>query len=216
MPLGILTGLASEAAIARRLWPKALIGCAASRPVTAQREIHRLIGEGADALLSFGIAGALAPDLAPGAILIPDRVITADGISHACDPSMRASLLKAVTSSVYTAPLFGAADVITSPTAKSALFAKTGTGSVDMESGPLAIAAEAAGHPFAVLRAIADRADDQLPSIVDDCIDDQGRPMSGRVLWRLIRRPDQLPALLTLAKASRQAHKALAALPITN
>ncbi|KGM29986.1 hypothetical protein P409_35775, partial [Inquilinus limosus MP06] len=72
--LGILTGLAREAEIARRVSP--LVACSASDPARAERLARDLAGQGATALLSFGIAGGLAPDLPTGALVIGTAVTT--------------------------------------------------------------------------------------------------------------------------------------------
>ena len=67
--VGIVVGLAAEARIARRLgWKVAIGGGAAAGAEAAAR---RLIDEGSDALVSFGLAGALDPALRPGALIVP-------------------------------------------------------------------------------------------------------------------------------------------------
>src|SRR5690349_24700196 len=72
MKLVAVTGLAAEAAIARRAGLAAVCG-GGDRAVT-EAAIARAIADGAEALLSFGIAGALAPGLRSGTIVIADRV----------------------------------------------------------------------------------------------------------------------------------------------
>jgi nucleoside phosphorylase len=70
--LGVVTGLKSEAKLLQGL----SLACASTggRAREARRKIDRLIAEGATGLVSFGIAGALSPDLKSGDIVIADLV----------------------------------------------------------------------------------------------------------------------------------------------
>ena len=43
------------------------------------------LSAGASALVSWGIAGALVPELSPGTILLPEQVLTAEGEEFATD-----------------------------------------------------------------------------------------------------------------------------------
>ncbi|MCW5731046.1 MAG: phosphorylase [Alphaproteobacteria bacterium] len=206
MPAGIVTGLASEAAIARRLWPDALIGCAASRPEKAMAEAARLADAGAGALLSFGIAGGLEPGLAPGTLVVATEIVTEDG-RHPCHPALR-DWLRALLPEARLAPVFGSDRPAASEADKASLRAR-GAFAVDMESAAVAAIASRRGLPFAVLRAIADPAERALPAAALDAVDDNGRPAIGRVLRALLRRPGDLPALLRLGRDSRLAHRSL-------
>ncbi|MCW5751132.1 MAG: hypothetical protein KIT81_08290 [Alphaproteobacteria bacterium] len=207
MPAGIVTGLASEAAIARRLWPDALIGCAASRPEKAMVEAARLADAGAGALLSFGIAGGLEPDLVPGSLVVATEIVTEDG-RHPCHPALR-DWLQALLPEARLAPVFGSDRPAASPADKASLRARSGAVAVDMESAAVASIAGRRGLPFAVLRAIADPPERTLPPAALDAVDDNGRPAIGRVLRALLRRPWELPALLRLGRDSRLAHRSL-------
>ncbi|MFN7174685.1 MAG: hypothetical protein ACK4MT_08280, partial [Thermaurantiacus tibetensis] len=82
--VGIVCGLASEAAAL------GLPGVAVSgaRPEMAEAHARRLAAEGAEALLSVGLAGALAPGLAPGDLLVPARVVTAEGRGFEADAAL--------------------------------------------------------------------------------------------------------------------------------
>jgi len=60
-----------------------------------------------------------------------------------------------------------------------------------------------------VLRAIADPAVRELPPAALVPLDDDGRPALGRVLASVMRRPQQLPTLLAVAREARQALQAL-------
>jgi hypothetical protein len=60
-----------------------------------------------------------------------------------------------------------------------------------------------------VLRAIADPASRELPPAALVPLDDDGKPALARVLASVMRRPQQLPTLLGVAREARQALAAL-------
>ncbi len=70
--LGVITGLKSEAKLLQGL--KLACVSTGGQPREARRKIDRLIAEGATGLVSFGIAGALSPDLRNGDLVIADLV----------------------------------------------------------------------------------------------------------------------------------------------
>ena len=70
--LGVVTGLKSEAKLLKGLG----LACVSTggQAREARRKIDRLIAEGATGLISFGIAGALSPDLKTGDLIVADVV----------------------------------------------------------------------------------------------------------------------------------------------
>jgi adenosylhomocysteine nucleosidase len=70
--LGVVTGLKSEAKLLKRR-KLACVSTGGQAP-EARRKIDRLIAEGVTGLVSFGIAGALSPDLKAGDLVIADTV----------------------------------------------------------------------------------------------------------------------------------------------
>jgi adenosylhomocysteine nucleosidase len=70
--LGVVTGLKSEA----KLLKGSQLVCVSTggQAREARRKIDRLIGEGATGLISFGIAGALSPELRTGDLIVADMV----------------------------------------------------------------------------------------------------------------------------------------------
>ena len=86
---------------------------------------------------------------------------------------------------------------------------ETGALAVDLESVVVARAAAALGIPFLVLRAIADTATRELPPAALVPLRSNGKPMIGQVLASVLRRPQQLPSLLAVAREARQALAAL-------
>src|SRR3546814_19569155 len=71
-----------------------------------------------------------------------------------------------------------------------------------MESGAVATVAAEAGLPFLAVRAVADRADDALPALVEHAVKPDGMPAVGRTLAAMLKNPTPIPATLRLARRS--------------
>ncbi|MDJ0943921.1 MAG: hypothetical protein QNJ30_10670 [Kiloniellales bacterium] len=215
--LGVVVGLAAEAEIiapAEPLGegPASLLAISGADSDRAAESALRLIAEGAGALLSFGIAGALSPALRPGALILPPTVICPDGQQAETDPRWRDNLGACLEEQGLTAlaePLLGSAETVTTPDAKAALFARHGALAVDMESHAVATAALAAGLPFLVLRSIADPAGRALPSWAMAATGPDGRVRLGTAVVALCRRPWEIPAAIRLGAETRRALNAL-------
>ena len=200
MPLGIVVGMAAEARIARPLGEVAIGG---GTPAGAEAAAERLVAGGATALLSFGLAGGLDPNLHPGSIVVPvavlehkHRFFTNEGLSRALG-GPTASLLLAADAAV--------ADART----KRHLSSQTGASAVDLESGAVARVAQRHRLPFAVLRAVCDPVHRSLPPAALIALDAGGGIRIARVLAAVALRPWQIPALLRLAFDAARARRAL-------
>lgn len=216
MKVAAVTGLEAEAQIARR----AGIAARPSGGVPSQtREIaERFLHDGAELLLSFGIAGALAASLRPGAVLLPRSVVDEAGRRYLADDAQHAHALAKLRQSgiaVEEGGLLGAAEAVSSTDRKTELFRMSHAVAVDLESHIVAQVAAHAGKPFLVLRAIADRASQALPQAAVNGLAPNGKPALGRVLLSVARDPRQIPALIRLAGDTQKALDALgSALPI--
>ena len=62
-----------------------LVAVSGMGAAAATARANALVAAGADALVSFGLAGGLDPALAPGAILVPREVIADDGAALPTD-----------------------------------------------------------------------------------------------------------------------------------
>ena len=206
MRLGIITGFTAEARILQNLSPH--VACAGGKADRAYDLASQFIADGCDGLLSCGIAGGLAPDLAPGALVLGRKVRSAQGLLAASDvfcDHLAARLPDAV------AGIVAAADtVIDDAVTKRSLHKSYGALCVDMESWGLARAALDGGVPFAVLRVVADPAQRTLPSAALAGMDEQGNVRPGRVIRHLLTHPGQLPALIRVAMDTQIALGALA------
>jgi adenosylhomocysteine nucleosidase len=198
--------LTAEARVAERFgFPVATGG---GTPDGAARAALRLVGQGVNALVSFGLAGGLDPALRPGSVIIPALVLS-EGKVYAAEPVL-ADLFGGVTGHRLVAGTAVAAD----SRAKRRMHAETQAHAVDLESGSVARVAQDHGLPFAAVRAISDAADRDLPPAALVALDRDGSIDLVRVLASLLRQPMQLPALLALASDASRARRALISLTL--
>jgi adenosylhomocysteine nucleosidase len=198
---GIVVGLAAEARIASRLGFPVRAG--GGTPAGAADAAAWLIGQGATALVSFGLAGGLDPALRPGAVVIPSAVLS-DGARFGADASL-AERFGGMTGHTILAGSVVAADAA----AKRRLYEATEAHAIDLESGAVAAVAAARGVPFVVVRAICDPAERDLPPAALIALDPAGAIGFGGVLRSVLLRPGQIPGLLALARDAALARRAL-------
>ncbi|UPY39093.1 nucleoside phosphorylase [Sediminicoccus sp. KRV36] len=160
----------------------------------------------ATAVLSFGIAGGLAPGMQAGALLLASA-IWEEGEVLAVDVPWQAALAGRIPARLGL--LAASGSLLADAAAKAALHGRSGALAVDMESGAAARFAAARGIPFAALRAVADGPDQALPRAAAVGLNPDGSPAPLRVLGALLRHPLELPGLLRLARDSARAHAAL-------
>jgi adenosylhomocysteine nucleosidase len=217
-PPGFVVGLAIEArllaqAIARQAASATpTIACAAADPSRARDGARRLLREGAGALVSFGIAGGLDPNLAPGDLVLAERVMSPEGDAVATDPDLRATWAAAAAAAGLhhvDGSLMESARILASAAEKRAAHRSSGAVAVDMESRAVAGVAAEAGMPFIAVRAIADPAGRPLPRSVIGSIGPNGGPRVGRVILRVCLRPWEAPALLQLRRDTNAALESL-------
>ena len=132
-----------EERIARRLGRTALVGLGASRGVPEGR------------LVSFGIAGALAPDLPVGTVIDATRVVDESGAVLWEGAPLGAARAR-------TGTILGASRIVDDPAERARLHERTGAEAVDMESGPLARSGRLAG----CLRAVSDTPSRRLGGVI--------------------------------------------------
>jgi len=201
------TGLRAEARLAER---SSGVTAVAGGGLEARLAglIEHAIGRETSGIISFGIAGALAPGLAPGACIVGSAVVLASGEALSTDAAWTDRLLGAIPG-VRPARVFGSSTAIAEADAKAALHRRTQAAAVDMESHVVARIASERRLPFAVLRVIADSADQSLPPAAVNGMKPNGAPDLAAVLKSLARQPGQLPDLLRAAFAARRAMNGL-------
>ena len=214
--VGVLTGIAAERKIivttARTVTPAPTIACAGANATRARREVRRLLDAGAQALLSFGLAGGLDPTVPTGTLILADTVVQPTGERIATDSGWRDRVGDAAAAAgldPLIRPIAGSDQLIDDAAAKQALGRRTIAAAVDMESHILADAVRTASLPLLIVRTVADTATQTLPLAALDSIGPGGRTRLARVGIQVLARPGDIPALLRLG---REAATALATL----
>jgi adenosylhomocysteine nucleosidase len=201
--IGIITGLAAEAEILRAARIDAAIRCCGSRPEAALTEARALVAAGATALLSFGVAGALARIAIPGQIVLADEIVLPDGRRLRCSAlwhEAMAERLAGLPVRLHRGAIAGSATPVCRAADKHALRRHTGAMAVDMESQVVAAAAAEAALPFLAIRAIADPVDQDVPAFAMSGVDAAGHTHVAPVIAGLLRRPWALPDLIRLGR----------------
>lgn len=206
-PVLCTSGLAAEAKIARAAGFSVVVG-AGDRERTANLVERAVLG--ANCLVSFGIAGALAPDLRPGDVILSAEVVAAHGRWHGGDDFRRRLGELALGLGAIAGPVLGAAAILATEAEKRRAWRETGALAVDLESDVVAGIAGRAGIPFLVVRAIADAAYRELPPAALIPLSREGRPRLASVFASVMRQPRQIAPLIALARETRLALAALA------
>ena len=111
MRVGVLTGLTVEARLLDGLAgePQSpLIARAGACARRAHDEAERLVASGAIAIVSFGIAAGLDPQVRAGDLIFADRVILPSGRSIATDPEwLRSARSRAGRPNTFIGPVAG-------------------------------------------------------------------------------------------------------------
>ncbi|HSB07130.1 MAG TPA: purine phosphorylase [Thermodesulfobacteriota bacterium] len=172
----------------------------------------KLLQNDAEALVSWGSAGGLIPELPPGTLILPQKILAANGGVYSADREWHERLCKRLKAHIYfhRGPLVESPEVLTSSAEKTALFKRTGAVAVDMESAAVAAVAHDSGVPFVAIRAIVDPAGMIIPRSVLSAIDEFGQLRFFRFLKELLRRPMDLFTLIRLGHNFRVAHLSLA------
>jgi nucleoside phosphorylase len=153
-------------------------------------------------VVSAGTCGALAPDLAVGALVVPEAVVGPDGARLAT--SMAPTLTRAGT-------LLTVADVVHTPEDKARLWIETGAVAVDTESSILLGWARTVGAPAVVVRAVSDTAASGVPPDLAALVEPGGRVRRGHALRAMLARPGAVADAIALGRGTGAALKAVAA-----
>jgi hopanoid-associated phosphorylase len=198
-----VTSLALEARIA--LGPGVAVICSQGSRLAAA--LDAAVRHGASGIISFGVAGGLAPGLKAGDWIAAATIQTSEQV-FATDQAWTRSLLDKLPNAVH-ADIIGMDRAIADPFEKQLLHAKTGAAAVDMESHIAARVAAAHGVPFAACRAVIDAADRPLPPAALIGLRPDGTADVLAVFRSVLRQPSQLPALVRTALDARIARAAL-------
>lgn len=207
--LGIAAALPLEAQALRRSGDGVLLEITGMGAAQAAAGARRLVRAGASALLSWGTAAGLMPDLRAGAVALPRAVIDVDGRHYTVDAAWHGRMLQRLSDPVapITAPLAACGEMLRGPDDKRALHHRTAAAVADMESGAVAQVAAEAALPFLVLRVVLDPAAGVLPACIR--AGPQGELALLKLLLAAAMRPGDWPPLLRLAGWYGQARRTL-------
>jgi hopanoid-associated phosphorylase len=205
MTLLVVTGLRREANIAAREHIVTVSG--GGNRESLERQIAAALDNPIRGIVSFGIAGALAPHLKPGDCIVASHVIDGDQIFSCDEAWLRAVAAKLPDAQIAT--MAGTDSILADVAGKTALYARTGAAAADMESHIAARAARAKNLPFIVLRTISDGADRALPPATLAALKPDGTLDAFAIARSLLAKPGQIPSLIRTGRESEQAFAGL-------
>ena len=199
-----VVGMAFEARIAARLGVPVVCGGDGRHLETS---LARAMAAGCKGLISFGVAGGLAPGLKPGTCIIGSSVID-DGQERPTDERWSQRLRRIIPDTVY-GPLLGVHTPIAFAGDKCVLHVKTGALGVDMESHKVARAAAQHGVPLAVIRVVVDPVERTIPRSALAATRADGTIDPLAVVRSLMRYPRDLIGLVRMSLDARAARATL-------
>ncbi|MBI2801504.1 MAG: hypothetical protein HYX63_14695 [Gammaproteobacteria bacterium] len=220
--IGFVTAMPAEAAtLGRRArsvaeWPRVACGGIGSAAATAAA--NTLVAQGAELLVSWGVAGGLEAELQAGNLILYTSVIdAATETEYRCDPRwIEQTMTRLNHLNVRQRIGLSVSAPVTMPHEKAGLNRRYRCAAVDMESAAIAAVARTHGLGFAGLRVISDPATTSLTATALVALGP-----SNHSAWRVVvasgRRPWELLALLRLGlqygSALKHLKRAAAALP---
>ena len=170
-----------------------------------------LIDNGANQLISWGCAGALAPHLKAGDLVIPSAIHTSNNIQLTTQSNWSKQIINKLGQGIkcYDGRLFESASVITLAKDKAEQYQQTGALAVDMESGAVARVAQKANIPFVAIRSIVDPANLDLPKAINHAMTAKGVISIPKLIVYLCSHPWELSSLINTALHFNTASKTL-------
>jgi adenosylhomocysteine nucleosidase len=203
----IVSGLKREAAILAGPGRTTLCGDAS----TLRLRLAEAASLKPSLVVSWGLCGGLDPRLRPGDLILGAGVIS-DQAAVRTDDAVTLSLAQRLGGAgvrVFVERLAAFNAPVLTAAAKADLRRASGAAAVDMESliaGRYALEQRA---PFAILRAVSDPAERDLPPLVLKAVDSDGGIDALAVIGELIRAPGQFMRLRAAARDSGAAFQAL-------
>jgi len=200
-----VVGLAREARIARRAKVTTVVGAGDS--ALLEQRLAWAIAKGATGIVSFGIAGALAPLLQPGDVIVATHVV--HGEAHYRTDPRWSEIMREKLPGAHSVVLAGHDQIVSNVYGKRRLFAETGAHAVDMESHVAARLAWRLRIPFVALRTISDPSVKGLPPAALEPLSESGKPKLRRILASVAGDFGQIGDLIATGRESSRAFAAL-------
>jgi adenosylhomocysteine nucleosidase len=152
-------------------------------------------------VVSAGACGALAPDLAVGALVVPEAVTGEHGERLAT---------ASIAALAPRGTLLTVGEVVHTPADKARLWMETGALAVDTESLVILEWARALGVPAVVVRGVSDAATSGVPRDLAALVEPGGRVHRGHALRAMLARPAALADALALGRGTTAALRTVA------
>jgi adenosylhomocysteine nucleosidase len=191
----VVVGMKSEAWIAQQ--PGIRVVCGANGPVLTELLARAESPQDCSGLISFGVAGGLAPNLRPGTWIVGSEILHGES-RFATHKLWSKDILARLPDAVY-GRIAGVSAPIARPGAKAALHIETGAVAVDMESHIVANVAVAHGLPMVAVRVILDPAEHALPRAAVVSLCSNGAIDMATLMCLAIEYPAELRGLLRTA-----------------
>jgi hopanoid-associated phosphorylase len=199
-----LVGMAFEARIASG--PGVVVICRNMQSELAA-SLDQAVKRGCRSIISFGVAGGLAPHLRPGSWVVASSIIDAQQ-NRPTDRSWSEAILKMIPGAEHR-PIAGVDYAVAAPEAKRRMYVETGAATVDMESHLVARLASTHGLSFTAIRVVIDPAHREVPGAALAGMRPDGGTSVLAVMRELIAGPSQLSGLLRVAYDAYAARRAL-------
>ena len=196
----IVVGLAFEARIAAGPGRHVICGgdgrnlTAMLTAAIAQARMH--FGD-CPGIISFGVAGGLAPQLRPGTCVIASAILSGSN-RMPTNQKWSQQLLQTFPDAV-SGMLLGVSAPVCDPDDKRALHVNTGAVAVDMEPHVVATVGARYGLPVAAMRVITDPAERALPASAVVAMRPNGSTNIGAMIRAILIKPSEIPALFQTA-----------------
>jgi adenosylhomocysteine nucleosidase len=200
----VVVGMAFEARIAAGLGVRVICGGDGRNLAPT---LARAMAAGCGGLISFGVAGGLAPHLKPGACVIGSSIHD-DDEERRTDARWAQRLMRIIPDAVHGS-IVGVGAPVAHSAEKSALHRATGAIAVDMESHVVARVAAEHDVPFAAIRVVVDPVERTIPrsALAGTRADGTIDPFA--VVRSLLRYPRDLAGLIRMSLDARTARATL-------
>lgn len=219
---GIVAALVDEARCLVQVRPRvdatanlpdgSLLRLSGMGPVRSAKAAQSLVDEGAAALLSWGVCGALDPRLKAGSLIMPKTITTTTGILQPVDPAWWGRLARVMGDQAIEYDdgcLLSTEKPIAEIVEKVSTREITEAIAVDTESAAVAEVAAVRNVPFLALRVVVDDANQTLPESVLAATDVLGRPRIRVMVSALVFHPELWATIVQINSAYRTAKRTL-------
>ena len=169
----------------------------------AYRAAKKLLALKVDALISWGVAGAIDASLDSGDLILAESIINQDKTYKTSNDWLNkiSGHFQQTPYKVLCGDIASSSDICSSAADKKRFLQKTNALAVDMESAAIAKAATINKLDFLVIRTIADKAETNIPEAVINHTDYLGKPRLLRFVFSCISKPAQIRDIIVLAKS---------------